>query len=106
MNLKDRLPQGKNVSVQIRNPGNLTDAMPISKQPSREQELSLKNENLKALSDELHKQVNLSNVEAVISAQNLVFFTIQLLGQLIIQAGDVMFRHGRHWRKWLDTKTL
>ena len=27
MNLKDRLPQGKNVSVQIRNPGNLTDAM-------------------------------------------------------------------------------
>ena len=31
----------------------------------------------------------------------LMFFIIQLLGQLIIQAGDVVFRHGRHWRKWL-----
>ena len=33
------------------------------------QELSLENENLKTLSDDLREQVNLSNVEAVISAQ-------------------------------------
>lgn len=36
----------------------------------------------------------------------LMFFIIQLLGQLIIQAGDVVFRDGRHWRKWLYIKTL
>ena len=122
MNLKDRLPQGKNEAGQSRRTGNLTDTMPISKQPSREQELlskaqdtireltatvsslsdqlerektrnaeavekmsalssqnstlrssvqelSLENENLKTLSDDLREQVNLSNVEAVISAQ-------------------------------------
>ena len=33
------------------------------------QELILENENLKTLSDDLREQVNLSNVEAVISAQ-------------------------------------
>jgi len=36
----------------------------------------------------------------------LMFFIIQLLGQLIIQAGDVVFLHGRHWRKWLYINTL
>ena len=36
----------------------------------------------------------------------LMFFIIQLLGLWIIQASDVMLRHGRHWRKWLYIKTL
>ena len=39
MNLKDRQLSEKNISGQSRNPESLTDTMPVSRQPSREQEL-------------------------------------------------------------------
>ena len=39
MNLKDRQLSEKNISGQSRSPESLTDTMPISRQPSREQEL-------------------------------------------------------------------
>ncbi len=39
MNLKDRQPSEKKLSEQSRNPESLTSTMPVSRQPSREQEL-------------------------------------------------------------------